>query len=176
MLPRVGVRDDVGDMALVGPGRVDGAGCIEIDVTGRAKRIIRAKDGLEGRLPVRGIVRASDDGFVDAVRRVVGELDEKQKLREGAVLAMDAPSKPLLRDGEHLGKEPRLNLVIEAMLLRSVGVSLSVLAEVFLQGELREKEGNLVLSSALEVVQGVDAALADDRGVFRFGRDVRRRE
>ena len=83
LLPGVGVGDDVGDVALVGAGGVDGAGGVEVDVAGGADGVIGRRIGLRAAVAVgRG-----DDGLVDAVGGVVGELDQQQQLREGVVLA-----------------------------------------------------------------------------------------
>ena len=54
LLPTVGVGDDVGDVALVGAGRVDRPGRVEIDVAGRADRVIGPEDRLERRRPSGG--------------------------------------------------------------------------------------------------------------------------
>ncbi len=50
---------------------IDGAGGVEIDITGGADGVVGAQDRLERR---RAVGRG-DDGLVDAVGGVVGELD-----------------------------------------------------------------------------------------------------
>ena len=47
LLPRAGIGDDVGDVALVVAGRVDGPGGVEVHITGRANGVIRMRDRLE---------------------------------------------------------------------------------------------------------------------------------
>ena len=117
----------MGDVALVGAGREDRPRCIEIYITGRADSVIRVEDGLErGRSVRRGY-----DGLVDAVRCVVRELDQQQQLREGVVLERDAFIEPAFGNTEQLRKEPRLVVAV-------------VVAEVFFQNELGEKEGDFV--------------------------------
>ena len=134
---------------------IDRPGGVEIDIAGGAERVVGAQDRLErGRAVGRG-----DDGLVDAVGGVVRELDQQQQLREGVVLERDALGEPAFGDAEQLREEPGLVVAV-------------VVAEVFLQRELGQQEGDLVGPAALEIVQGVDARLADDRGVLGLGRDV----
>ena len=108
-------------------------------------------------------VGGGDDRLVDAVGGVVGELDQEQQLREGVVLAVDALGQPALGDGQQLREEPGLVVAV-------------VVAEVFFQRELGQQESDFVRPAALQVVQRVDARLADDGGVLGLGRDVGRRE
>jgi hypothetical protein len=61
------------DVALVSAGGEDGPDGVEVDVPGGAEGVIRAQDGLERRCAVG----RSDDGFVDAVDGIVGELNEQ---------------------------------------------------------------------------------------------------
>ncbi len=68
---------------------------------------------------------------------------QEEELRERVVLAMDALGEPALGDREHLREEPGLNLAVERVIGR-FRASLAVLAEVFLQGELGQQEGDLV--------------------------------
>ena len=85
-----------------------------------------------------------DDGLVDAVGGVVGELDQQQQLREGVVLAGHALGQPALGDAEQLREEPGLDVAV-------------VVAEVLLQRQLGQQEGDLCSPAALQVVEGVDA-------------------
>ena len=134
---------------------IDRPGGVEIDVTRRAERVIRAQDRLERR---RAVGRG-DDGLVDAVGGVVRELDQQQQLREGVVLERDAFGQPALGDAEQLREEPGLVVAV-------------VVAEVFLQRELGQQEGDFVGPAALEIVEGVDAGFADDGRVLGLGGDV----
>ena len=104
-------------------------------------------------------VGRGDDGLVDAVGGVVRELDQQQQLREGVVLERDAFGQPALGDAEQLREEPGLVVAV-------------VVAEVFLQRQLGQQEGDLVGPAALEVVERVDAGFADDGRVLGLGRDV----
>jgi len=58
-----------------------------------------------------------------------------------------------------LGEEPGLVVAV-------------VVAEVFLQREPGQQEGDLVGTATLEVVEGVDARFPDDRCILGPGRDV----
>ena len=89
----------------------------------------------------------------------MGELDQQQQLREGVVLERDALGEPALGDAEQLREEPGLVVAV-------------VVAEVFLQRQLGQQEGDLVGPAALQIVEGVDARFADDGRVLGLGRDV----
>ena len=156
LLPGVGVGDDVGDVALVGACGVDRPGGVEIHVAGGAERVVRAQDRLERRLSpsVDG-----DDGLVDAVGGVVRELDQQQQCGKVLSLQRDALGQPALGDAEQLREEPGLVVAV-------------VVAEVFLQRQLGEQEGDFLRPAALEIVERVDAGFADDGRVLGLGRDV----
>ena len=100
-----------------------------------------------------------DDGLVDAVGGIVGELDQQQ-----AVAGRCCPCSVTHSSSQRLampavGETARLVVAV-------------VVAEVFFQRQLGEQEGDLVGPAALEVVEGVDARFADDRSVLGPGGDV----
>ena len=155
LLPRIGVGHHVGNMAPVGPGLIGGPGGVEIHIAGGAQGVIRSQDGLEGLLAGVEV----DDGLVDAVSSVVGELQEQQQLRKGIVLEDDALAYPAPGQVQELGEEPGFHIAI-------------VVSEVFLQHQFSQEKDHLLLPAALEVVQGVDAGFADNGGIFRFDGNV----
>ena len=87
-----------------------------------------------------GAICSGDDGFVDAVGGIVRGFDQQEQLWEGVILERDALGQPPFGDRQQLREEPRLVVTI-------------IVAEVFLQGQLRQQEGNLVGAAALQVVQ-----------------------
>src|SRR3989338_7688971 len=102
----------MGYLRLVGPGRIRGLRGVETHVARRARlfALVRPEDGLDARLAFLG----ADDGLVDAVRRIMGELNQKQELRERVVLARQAFSDPALGDAEQLRKQPHLVAILLA--------------------------------------------------------------
>ena len=55
---------------------------------------------------------AADDGVIDLVGGVVGELDQQQELREAVVLADQALGQPALGDLEDLREQPGLGVAV----------------------------------------------------------------
>ena len=145
----------MGDVALLGFGRIDGPGGIEVNITGGTDGVIRAQDGLKRR---RAVGR-SDDGFVDAVGGIVRELNKQQQLREGVVLERDAFCQPLFGDAEQLRKEPGLVVAL-------------VVSEVFFNRKLCQQESHLVGTTALEIVQGMNTRFSDNGRVLCLGGNV----
>ena len=75
------------------------------------------------------------------------------------VLEGDTFGQPAFGDRQQLRKEPGLVVAV-------------IVAEILLQRQSGQQEGDLVRPAALEIVQGVDAGFADDRRVLRLGGDV----
>jgi hypothetical protein len=108
LLPRIGIGNHVGDVALVVAGGEDRSRGVEVHITGGADSIIRAQNGLERSCAAgRG-----DDGLVNAVGGVMSELDQQQQLREGVVLKRDAFGEPALGNAEQFREEPGLVVAV----------------------------------------------------------------
>ena len=88
--------------------RHDGARGVEVDVARRALGVV----GLQDRHQPLLAGLAGDDGAVDLVGGVVGELDQQQELREAVVLADQALVEPAPRDVEDLREEPGLGVAV----------------------------------------------------------------
>ena len=149
------VPGDVGDVALVGPGLVGFPDRVEVDVAGRADGVIGPENRLEGW---RSLGRC-DDRAVDPVGGFVGEPHEHEQLGKRSPLAGHTLGEPAPGDRQQLREEPGL-------------VVPSVVAEVFLEGQLGQPERDFVEPEVLQVVERIDPDRADDALDFGLGRQV----
>jgi hypothetical protein len=89
----------------------------------------------------------------------MGEPHEQEQLRERPALAVQALGEPALGDLQELREEPGF-------------VMPRVVAEVFLKRQLGEPESDFVGPALFQVVECIDANLADDPLHFGLGWDV----
>ena len=156
LLPRVGVGDDVGDVALVGAGGEDGPGGVEVDVAGGADGVVRAQDRLERRRRRR------------SRRRWPGRCGRRRRARTRS--SSSSCGKVLSLSVTHSASQ---RLAMASSCGKSQGLSLpSSSRKYFSSVSLASRKATSLGRRRFEVVERVDAGLADDGRVLGLRGDV----
>ena len=159
LFPRLGVADDVGDVAFLRIGLIGRPRGVKVHEAGASHGVIGLRDGQEALHARVG----RHDGLVDAVAGIVGILGQEEELRERVVLQRQALAQPPADDGHKVGEEPRLRVLL-------------LVAEVMVVDFAGDEERHFLLAAVFQVVERVDRRLADDGGVLHLRGHVLGRE